>query len=50
MFPGGVRAAKGVDGVAHFGFIKGTEYFYQYLELVLDIGVRGMLNVDRRLC
>jgi len=39
------RAAKGVDGIAHLAFINGTEFFYSHPELVLDVGIRGMLNV-----
>lgn len=44
--PAAVRAAtKGVDGVIHLAFVNGTEFFYSKPELVLDVGVRGMLNV-----
>jgi nucleoside-diphosphate-sugar epimerase len=39
------RAAKGVDEVHHLAFVNGTEFFYNSPELVLDVGVRGMLNV-----
>jgi nucleoside-diphosphate-sugar epimerase len=39
------RAAKGVDEVQHLAFINGTEFFYTQPDLVLDVGVRGMLNV-----
>lgn len=39
------QAIKGVDSVIHMAFVNGTEYFYKYPELVLDVGVRGMLNV-----
>lgn len=39
------RACVGVDSVAHLAYINGTEYFYKMPELVLDVGVRGMLNV-----
>ncbi|MBI1371749.1 MAG: SDR family NAD(P)-dependent oxidoreductase [Phycisphaera sp.] len=39
------KATKGVDSVIHCAFINGTEFFYKYPELVLDVGVRGMLNV-----
>ena len=39
------RAAKGVDSVAHLAFVNGTEFFYSQPELVLDVGVRGMINV-----
>ncbi len=39
------RAAKGVRGILHFAFINGTEYFYTKPDLVLDVGIRGMLSV-----
>ena len=39
------RAAKGVDAVVHLAAVNGTENFYRRPELVLDVGVRGMLAV-----
>lgn len=39
------RAVAGVDGVLHLAYVNGTEFFYSKPELVLDVGVRGMLNV-----
>jgi UDP-glucose 4-epimerase len=39
------RACKGVDSVIHLAFVNGTRYFYEQPELVLDVGIRGMLNV-----
>jgi nucleoside-diphosphate-sugar epimerase len=38
-------AAEGVDEVHHLAFVNGTEFFYKAPELVLDVGVRGMVNV-----
>jgi nucleoside-diphosphate-sugar epimerase len=38
-------AARGMDEVHHLAFVNGTEFFYTMPELVLDVGVRGMLNV-----
>jgi nucleoside-diphosphate-sugar epimerase len=38
-------AAAGTDEVHHLAFINGTEFFYTAPELVLDVGVRGMINV-----
>jgi len=38
-------AAKGMDEVHHLAFVNGTEFFYSQPDLVLDVGVRGMLNV-----
>ena len=38
-------ATRGVDAVLHLAYVNGTEFFYSQPELVLDIAVRGMLNV-----
>jgi nucleoside-diphosphate-sugar epimerase len=38
-------AAQGMDEVHHLAFVNGTEFFYSQPELVLDVGVRGMVNV-----
>ncbi len=35
----------GMDGVVHLAFVNGTEFFYSRPDLVLDVGVRGMINV-----
>jgi len=44
--PAAVReACRGVDCVVHLAFINGTEYFYTMPELVLEVGVKGMVNV-----
>ncbi len=39
------KAVKGVDSVAHLAFVNGTEFFYSMPDLVLDVGVKGMVNV-----
>ncbi len=39
------KACKGMDGVIHLAYLNGTEFFYKFPELVLDIGVKGMINV-----
>lgn len=39
------NACKGIDCVCHLAYLNGTEYFYSKPELVLDIGVKGMVNV-----
>ena len=39
------RAARGMDEVHHLAFVNGTEFFYSAPDLVLDVGVRGMINV-----
>lgn len=38
-------AVRGMDEVHHLAFVNGTEYFYSAPELVLDVGVKGMINV-----
>jgi len=38
-------AANGVDAIHHLAFINGTEYFYSDPTLVLEVGVKGILNV-----
>jgi nucleoside-diphosphate-sugar epimerase len=38
-------AAKDMDEVHHLAFVNGTEFFYSQPDLVLDVGVRGMVNV-----
>jgi nucleoside-diphosphate-sugar epimerase len=40
-----IRSAADIDSLIHLAFINGTEFFYSQPELVLDVGVRGMLNV-----
>lgn len=39
------RSAKGVDGILHLAYVNGTEFFYTHPELVLDVGVKGIVNV-----
>jgi nucleoside-diphosphate-sugar epimerase len=39
------KATAGMDEVHHLAFVNGTEFFYSQPDLVLDVGVRGMLNV-----
>jgi nucleoside-diphosphate-sugar epimerase len=39
------RATKGIDCVCHAAFVNGTQFFYSKPQLVLDVGIRGMLNV-----
>lgn len=39
------KAAANVDSVIHLAFINGTEFFYSKPDLVLDVAVRGMLNI-----
>lgn len=39
------RAVQGVDSVCHLAFINGTKFFYSNPELVLEVGVKGMIHV-----
>lgn len=39
------KACKNQDVVFHLAFINGTEFFYSKPELVLEVGVKGMMNV-----
>lgn len=39
------KACKGVNSVLHLAYINGTEFFYSKPELILEVGVKGMLNV-----
>ncbi|MBI1205647.1 MAG: SDR family NAD(P)-dependent oxidoreductase [Rhodopseudomonas sp.] len=39
------KATQGMDEVHHLAFVNGTEFFYSQPDLVLDVGVRGMVNV-----
>ena len=38
-------ACKGIDAVCHLAYLNGTEFFYTKPDLVLDIGVKGMVNI-----
>ncbi len=39
------RAVAGTEKVIHLAFVNGTEYFYKYPAFVLDVGVKGMVNI-----
>lgn len=39
------KAVQGKDWVFHLAFVNGTEFFYEDPGRVLDVGVRGHLNV-----
>jgi nucleoside-diphosphate-sugar epimerase len=38
-------AAKGVDAICHLAYVNGTEFFYTKPELILEVAVKGMMNV-----
>jgi len=39
------RAAKGVNAICHLAYVNGTEFFYTKPELILEVAVKGMMNV-----
>ena len=39
------RSIAGVDAVIHLAFVNGTRHFYEKPAYVLDVGVKGMVNV-----
>lgn len=39
------RACRNVDAVWHLASVNGTEFFYSKPELVLEVGVKGIVNV-----
>jgi len=44
--PAAVEAAtRGIDEVHHLAFVNGTATFYSAPDLVLDVGVKGIVNV-----
>lgn len=38
-------ACRGIDSVCHLAYLNGTEYFYTKPDLVLEIGVKGIVNI-----
>ena len=39
------RAIQGVECVVHLAAVNGTEFFYSKPDVVLDVGVKGIVNV-----
>jgi nucleoside-diphosphate-sugar epimerase len=39
------RALKGMNGVCHLAYINGTEFFYTKPDLILEVAVKGIMNV-----
>ncbi len=40
-----INASEGMESICHLAFVNGTEFFYTKPKLVMDVGIRGMLNV-----
>ncbi len=39
------KAVQGMQRVVHLAYVNGTEYFYKHPAYVLDVGIKGMVNV-----
>ncbi len=39
------RISKNIDTVIHLAFINGTNFFYEQPELVLDVALKGIINI-----
>jgi len=39
------KISKDIDSVIHLAFINGTNFFYEKPELVLEVGIKGILNL-----
>lgn len=40
-----LSSCKDIDTIIHFAYINGTKYFYEKPDLVLEVGVKGMVNI-----
>ena len=40
-----LKASKKADAIIHLAYINGTKYFYSKPELVLDVVVKGLVNI-----
>jgi len=39
------KACEGIDVICHLAFVNGTEFFYTKPDLVLDVAMKGIINV-----
>jgi nucleoside-diphosphate-sugar epimerase len=39
------KAAKNTDAIIHLAYVNGTKYFYSKPVLVLDVAIKGILNI-----
>ncbi len=39
------NAVRGTDSVAHLAYVNGTRHFYEIPEVVMEVAVKGMINV-----
>jgi len=40
-----IGSLKGIDAVIHLAYINGTKFFYSKPELVLEIAIKGLINI-----
>ena len=39
------KCLKGVDAIIHLAYINGTKYFYEKPEIILDVAIKGLVNI-----
>ena len=39
------KASKGMNAIIHLAYINGTKYFYSKPDIVLDVAIKGLVNV-----
>ena len=39
------KSLKSIDAIVHLAYINGTRYFYEKPDLVLDVAVKGLINL-----
>ncbi len=39
------KIKKKVDSIFHLAFVNGTKYFYEYPEIVIKVGIEGIINI-----
>lgn len=39
------KSLNGINAVIHLAYINGTKYFYQKPDLILDVAIKGLINI-----
>ena len=39
------KSLKKIDAVVHLAYINGTKFFYEKPDLILDVAVKGLINI-----
>ena len=39
------KSLKNIDAVVHLAYINGTKFFYEKPEIILDVAIKGLINV-----